>query len=68
MDLDAHLDYEKHKKTTIPNARSCFTNKKVKTSLGESEIQVPRDRDASFNSIIVHNRQNMLDGLEKVIV
>lgn len=67
-ELDAHLGYEKHEKTTTANARNGFTNKKIKTSLGESEIQVPRDRDASFNPIIVPKRQNMLDGLENVIV
>lgn len=67
-ELDAHLGYEKHEKTTTTNARNGFINKKIKTSLGESEIQVPRDRDASFNPIIVPKRQNMLDGLENVIV
>ncbi len=67
-ELDAHLGYEKHEKTTIPNARNGFSNKKITTSFGESEIQVPRDRDASFNPIIVPKRQNMLDGLENVIV
>jgi transposase-like protein len=67
-ELDAHLGYEKHEKTTIANARNGFSNKKIKTSFGESEIQVPRDRDASFNPIIVPKRQNMLDGLENVIV
>jgi transposase-like protein len=67
-ELDAHLGYAKHEKTTTTNARNGFTNKKIKTSLGESEIQVPRDRDASFNPIIVPKRQNMLDGLENVIV
>ena len=67
-ELDSHLGYEKHEKTAIPNARNGFSNKKIKTSFGESEIQVPRDRDASFNPIIVPKRQNMLDGLENVIV
>jgi transposase-like protein len=67
-ELDAHLGYEKHEKTSTANARNGFINKKIKTSLGESEIQVPRDRDASFNPIIVPKRQNMLDGLENVIV
>ena len=67
-ELDAHLGYNKHEKTTKPNARNGFSNKKIKTSFGESEIQVPRDREASFNPIIVPKRQNMLDGLENVII
>ena len=67
-ELDVHLGYEKHEKTATPNARNGFSNKKIKTSFGESEIQVPRDRDATFNPLIVPKRQSMLDGLENVIV
>ena len=31
-ELDAHLGYDKHEKTTKPNARNGFSNKKIKTS------------------------------------
>jgi putative transposase len=44
-EFDAYLGYDKHEKT---NARNGFSNKKIKTSFVESEIQVPRDRDASL--------------------
>ena len=67
-ELDAHLGYDKHEKTTASNSRNGFSNKKIKTSFGESEIQVPRDRDASFNPMIIPKRQSMVDGLENVIV
>lgn len=67
-ELDAHLGYEKHNKTSASNSRNGYSEKKIKTSYGESEIQVPRDREASFNPILVPKRQNMLDGLENVIV
>ncbi|MEO7976581.1 transposase [Flavobacterium sp.] len=40
-ELDSHLGYEKHEKTISSNARNGFSNKKIKTSFGESEIQVP---------------------------
>jgi putative transposase len=67
-ELDAHLGYDKHEKTTGSNARNGFSNKRIKTSFGESEIQVPRDRDATFNPMIIPKRQSMVDGLENVIV
>ena len=67
-ELDAHLGYDKHEKSTTSNSRNGYSSKKVKTSFGESEIQVPRDREASFNPMIVPKRQNMVDGLENVIV
>ena len=67
-ELDAHLGYDKHDKTTAANARNGYSSKKVKTSFGESQIQVPRDRDASFNPMLIPKRQSMVDGLENVIV
>ncbi len=45
-----------------------FPIRRIKTSFGESDIQVPRDREASFNPIIIPKRQNMADGLENVII
>ena len=39
-----------------------------KTSYGEEEIKVPRDRDASFNPMIIPKRKSMVEGLENVIV
>lgn len=67
-ELDSHLGYDKHQKSDNPNARNGFTEKKLRTSLGESKIQVPRDRDASFNPMIVPKRGSMVDGIENVIV
>jgi putative transposase len=67
-ELDGHLGYSKHKQSSTSNARNGFTQKKVRTSFGESEIQVPRDREASFNPMLVPKRKNMVDGIEHVIV
>lgn len=67
-ELDAHLGYDKHEKSLSSNARNGSTTKQVKTSFGESTIRVPRDRDASFNPMLLPKRQNMVDGLENVIV
>ncbi|MCP9751216.1 transposase, partial [Ferruginibacter sp. HRS2-29] len=67
-ELDAHLGYDKHEKSSSSNARNGTSAKQVKTSFGESTVQVPRDRDASFNPMLLPKRQNMVDGLENVIV
>ena len=67
-ELDGHLGYDKNHKSDNPNTRNGFGQKKVRTSFGESQIQVPRDRDASFNPMIVPKRGNMVDGIENVIV
>lgn len=67
-ELDDHLGYEKHEKSIAENSRNGYGTKKVRTSLGESEINVPRDRDASFNPMIVPKRGSMVEGLENIIV
>ena len=68
-ELNAHLGYQKNEQQKFnSNTRNGYSTKKIKTSLGESEIHIPRDRDASFNPMIIPKRENMVDGLENVIV
>lgn len=67
-ELDGHLDYSKHGKSDNTNARNGHITKTIKSKFGESTIKVPRDREASFDPIIVPKRHNMIDGIEKVIV
>ena len=67
-ELDGHLGYDKHEQSLNTNSRNGYGKKRVKTSYGESEIRMPRDRDASFNPMIVPKRENMVDGIEEVIV
>lgn len=67
-ELDGHLGYGKHLKGDSANARNGFGTKKVKTTFGESEIRVPRDRDSSFNPMLLPKRKGMVDGIENVIV
>jgi putative transposase len=67
-ELDGHLGYEKNEQSDSKNARNGYGKKKIKTSYGESEIRVPRDRDASFNPMLVPKRESMVEGIEEVIV
>ena len=67
-ELDGHLGYKKNEQTDSDNSRNGYGKKKIKTQYGESEIKVPRDREASFNPMIVPKRESMVEGLEEVIV
>lgn len=67
-ELDGHLGYNKNEQSESGNSRNGYGKKKVKTSYGESVIKVPRDRDATFNPMIVPKRESMVEGLEEVIV
>ncbi len=67
-EMDAHLGYEKHHLSDTGNARNGHGRKTIRTSLGESEIKVPRDRQSSFTPQLVPKRRNMVDGIENIIV
>lgn len=67
-ELDAHLDYDKHQKRSDTNTRNGYTSKKTKTTLGETIIQVPRDRESSFNPMLIKKRQSTAEGLENIII
>lgn len=67
-ELDAHLDYEKHEKSDSSNSRNGYSKKKIKTSLGETEISVPRDRESSFNPMLIKKRKSTVDGVENIII
>jgi transposase-like protein len=67
-ELDAHLDNEKHARTKDGNYRNGHGHKKIKSSFGESEIKVPRDRAGSFEPALVPKRHNIIEGLENIII
>ncbi len=67
-ELDAHLDYEKHQASANTNSRNGYSTKTINTALGTSDIKVPRDRDSSFNPMLVPKRKSMVDGIENVII
>ncbi|WP_295222550.1 transposase, partial [uncultured Chryseobacterium sp.] len=67
-ELDAHLENEKHAKTKDGNYRNGHGTKKIKSSFGESDIKVPRDRAGSFEPVLVPKRHNIIEGLENIII
>jgi transposase-like protein len=67
-EMDAHLGYQKHEISDNPNSRNGFTKKTIKTSHGESEIHVPRDRESTYSPMLVPKRQSIVDGIENVII
>lgn len=67
-ELDGHLGYDKHQPSPADNARNGYSKKKIKNQFGVAEIQVPRDRDASFTPALVPKRKNMAQGVENIII
>jgi len=67
-EMDEHLGYARSQLSENGNSRNGHGRKKIKTSLGEAEISVPRDRDSSFNPVVVPKRKNIVDGIENIII
>jgi transposase-like protein len=69
-ELDSHLGYEKHSAEGINtgNSRNGKTSKTVKTTLGEVELEVPRDRNGSFEPVLIPKRSRKVEAVEDVII
>jgi len=65
-EMDNHLGYEKHapEASEFSNSRNGKTSKKVRSKLGELSIEVPRDREGSFEPQIVPKRKRILEEIE----
>ena len=68
-EMNNHLGYESndHGAKSTDNRYNGYTNKKVRTSAGEVEIKVPRDRVSSFESKLVLKRQKDVSEIEEIV-
>lgn len=67
-ELDAHLDYKRNERRKEENTRNGYSTKKVVTDYGEDTIKVPRDRQASFEPLLVPKRAKFTTGIENAII
>lgn len=71
-ELDNHLGYTKYdyknKERSKANSRNGRKEKKIISKFGESTIQVPRDRDGSFEPQVVPKRKKDVSGLEDKVL
>lgn len=67
-ELENHLEYSKYthlKGKKIQNIRNGYCKtKNVKTKYGNIKIRTPRDRNATFNPVIIEKGQTTLTGFE----
>src|SRR5215470_5077742 len=69
-ELDAHLGYARHDPAGRDggNSRNGHRAKTVITDVGPVQIDVPRDRDSSFEPKIVAKRQRRLGGVDDLVI
>ncbi len=69
-EMSEHLGYDKHDPMgrNGSNSRNGTRTKTVFTEIGPVQIEVPRDRDGSFEPAIVRKRQRRLDGIDQIVL
>jgi transposase-like protein len=69
-EMGEHLGYDKHDPAgrNSGNSRNGTRSKTVLTEIGPVEIEVPRDRDGSFQPQIVRKRQRRLSGIDQIVL
>ncbi|MFF3075483.1 IS256 family transposase [Kitasatospora sp. NPDC057904] len=69
-EITDHLGYEKHDPAGAGsgNSRNGVRSKTVVTDVGPVEIDVPRDREGSFEPQIVRKRQRRLTGVDDMVL
>jgi putative transposase len=67
-ELTEHLGYEPHERSGSSNSRNGSTPKRLHTEAGTVDLEVPRDRDGSFEPRLVRKGQRRLDGIDKIVI
>jgi putative transposase len=66
-ELDDHLGYDRHELSSDGNSRNGYSSKTIKAEEGQFDIDVPRDRDSSFEPQIVKKHQTRLTAMDEKI-
>ena len=66
--MDEHLGYQEYERSDNPDSRNGKKTKIIRGNFGETEIEVPQDRDGSFEPKVVKKRQKDISGIEQKII
>jgi putative transposase len=69
-EMSEHLGYDRHDPAgkNSGNSRNGTRSKKVLTDVGPVDIEVPRDRDGSFEPQLVRKHQRRLSGVDEMVI
>jgi putative transposase len=68
VEMSEHLGYELYERSKSENARNSSYNKNLITESGFVELDIPRDREGSFEPAIVPKRQTRIEGSDQKIL
>lgn len=67
-EMDEHLGYEKYGRSEESNYRNGTKSKRVRSKYGELDIDVPQDRNSTFEPKVVPKRQKDISAIEDKII
>lgn len=67
-EMDEHLGYEKSKRSDNDDYRNGYKKKRINSSYGSMEIEVPQDRQSSFEPQVVKKRQKDISDIDQKII
>jgi len=69
-EMEEHLGYEKHNNSGdhSGNSRNGYGKKTITSDYGESDIEIPRDRNGEFEPKVLEKRQTRTDEIEQKIM
>ena len=69
-ELAEHLGYDKHDKTpkATTNRRNGSSSKTIKSTYGPIPIDIPRDREGSFDPLLIEKHQTDLAGIDEKVI
>ena len=65
---EGHPGYREYERSDNTDSRNGKKTKKIRGSFSETEIEVPQDRDGSFEPKVVKKRQKDISGIEQKII
>ena len=67
-EMDDHLGYEKSERSDNDDYRNGYKTKRVNSSYGSMEIEVPQDRKSTFQPQVVKKRQKDISDIDQKII
>ncbi len=67
-ELSDHLGYEKHQPKKGSNSRNGFSSKTITTQDGQLALDIPRDREGSFEPQIIKKHQTRITSMDDQIL
>lgn len=67
-EMDNHLGYEKSQRSDSDDYRNGYKSKRINSSYGSMDIQVPQDRKSTFEPQVVRKRQKDISEIDQKII